>query len=277
MRSRATAFGAPTRSVSPSRPINAAGRSQVSRSARLTSPRRAISASVAAQTCRLESPTSSMVKTGGSVRGGVTSSRRRAADGHVRAVVPAAAAADRAAGGTLPAPSAAGSPARGGARRTRSPPRPLPRPPLPASPSRSPAHRPAPVAPPRPPARSGRRDRAAACARPGSRRGRSRSRRRAARRPRPARRLVAVLPVRRFSRLLSLQSPPRLAPLRLSAVGLRLRSRLSRLSLLSKIGDTSCWSGQHRLARLRWWEQRCFAVSVANLCWSRQHPPLNQC
>ena len=75
MRSRATAFGAPTSKVAPSRPINPAGRNQVSRSARLTSPRRASSARVAAQTCRLESPTSSIVKSGASARSGVRSSR----------------------------------------------------------------------------------------------------------------------------------------------------------------------------------------------------------
>ena len=99
MRSRATAFGAPTMSASPSRPISPAGRSQVSRSARLTSPRRAISASVAAQTCRLESPTSSMANTGGSGRGVGAAVVRRAARADKPRGGLAAAAMDRAAAG----------------------------------------------------------------------------------------------------------------------------------------------------------------------------------
>ena len=72
IRSRLTAFGAPrTRcippeeeGVSPSRPISAAGRSQLSSSARPTSPRRASSPRVAAQTCRLVSPISGMANDG---------------------------------------------------------------------------------------------------------------------------------------------------------------------------------------------------------------------
>ena len=67
MRSRVTAFGAPMISVSPSRPISAAGRSQLSSSVRPTSPRRASSPSVAAQTCRLLSPISAMTNVGTSV------------------------------------------------------------------------------------------------------------------------------------------------------------------------------------------------------------------
>jgi hypothetical protein len=49
-------------SVAPSRAISAAGRSQLSSSVRLTSPRRASSPIVAAQTCRLVSPISGMTK-----------------------------------------------------------------------------------------------------------------------------------------------------------------------------------------------------------------------
>ena len=258
MRSRATAFGAPTSRVSPSRPMSAAGRNQVSRSARLTSPRRASSARVAAQTCRLESPTSSMVKSGASARGGVTSSRGAGRMGPTARWLRPRRSRDRAAGETRPAPSAAGSLARGAAPRTRSPPRPRPRRQPPASPSRSPAHRPAPDAPPRPPVRSGRRDRAAACARPGSRRGRWRSRRRATRRPHPGRPPAAVSPGHPVARLVSMSSSHRLARHRLprpSSSSFDLVCCVS--SLLSKIGDTSCCSVQHRLARLRWWEQRC--------------------
>jgi hypothetical protein len=62
MRSRVTAFGAPMISVGPSRPISAAGRSQLSSSARPTCPRRVSSPRVAAQTCRFDSPASSIVK-----------------------------------------------------------------------------------------------------------------------------------------------------------------------------------------------------------------------
>ena len=68
MRSRATVLGAPTMSVVPSRPMSPAGRSHVSRSARLTLPCREISARTAAQTCRLERPTSATMKRGSSGR-----------------------------------------------------------------------------------------------------------------------------------------------------------------------------------------------------------------
>ena len=171
IRSRATAFGVPTSRVAPSRPISPAGRSQVSTSARLTSPRLISSARTAAQTCRLESPTSSMVKSGAGACGGARSSRgdRRIGRSRWR---PSAAVRDRAIGETRPAPSVTGSLVPGAAPRTRCQPRPRPRRQPPASPTPSPATSSRSCGRLRLPARTEWPDLAAACARPGWRRGR---------------------------------------------------------------------------------------------------------